>query len=83
MKKPAMKSFQFAVGHSNISSGHVLKTDRTVFLGEGEVFLIFDTEREANDYMQDRVSREPEIECWVEDSSGRHIRTLNKNGERK
>ena len=46
------------------------------------MYLIFDSELEALEYMKQTILEMPDIECWMEDSSGKHIVTIGRNGER-
>lgn len=49
----------------------------------GKVYLIFDSHKEAINYMTKTVAEYPEIECWLENNYGEHIITIDKYGERK
>lgn len=83
-RKTYLKPNQFAVGHALYSTGQILEKDKTSFhLGKGEVYLIFDSKPEALNYMKRTVTDMPNIECWMEDSSGNHIVTIDPNGERR
>jgi len=82
MHKPKLKPNQFAVAHSEYSTGHLLKTDKTLFLQNGEVFLIFETKEQALKYIIKTVKENPEIECWMENYLGELVITIDKNGER-
>lgn len=63
MKRPQVESYQFIVGHAELAAGHVLKPDRSLYLQEGEVYLIFDSKNEAMNYMVKTIEDHPEIEC--------------------
>ena len=83
LEKPLLKPHQFAVGHALHATGHVLKQDKeSIFLGEGEVYLTFESKPEALDYMKRTVLEMPSIECWMVDSVGKHVVTIDPNGER-
>ncbi len=83
MKKQILKQHQFGVGHVEYSTGNVLGADLALFTGSGNLLLIFDSESEADNYMKQAVRRDSDIECWLQDSSGKHIRTLEPNKGRK
>lgn len=83
MKRPKRHPNQYAVVQADYGTGHVLKIDKTVYLNEGEVFLIFDSQNEAMEYMEKTVKENPDIECSMENSLGEHVLTIDKNGERK
>lgn len=83
MNRPTLKSNQLAVGQADFLTGHVLKIDRTVYRQQGDVFLIFDSQEEAIEYCERTVKECPTIECWIEDSSGKYLMTIDTNGKRK
>jgi ethanolamine ammonia-lyase small subunit len=83
MDRPKLKPNQFAVGHAEYSTGHVLKTDKTLYVQRGDVYLIFESKDDALSYIMKTVKENPDIECWIEDSLGTHLITIDKNGERK
>lgn len=83
IQKPKLEVHQFSVGHALHATGQVLEIDKkSFFLGKGDVYLIFDSELEALEYMKQTILEMPDIECWMEDSSGKHIVTIGRNGER-
>ena len=83
IEKPNLKSHQYAVGQAALATGNVLKTDKSPYLQNGEVYLIFDSKDEAENYMKRTVEEHPAIECWMENSLGEHVMTIDKDGERK
>ncbi len=83
MKKQKLKIHQFAVAKAKFATGIVLKTDHSYYLEKGEVYLTFDSKEEALTFMKQTIHEHPEIECWMEDSKGNLVITLDKNGERK
>lgn len=82
MERPKLELNQFAVGHAEYSTGHVLKVDKTLYNQTGDVFLIYDSKDDALIYIMKTVRENPNIECWMENSLGEHIITIDKNGER-
>lgn len=83
MKRPKRHPNQYAVVQTDYATGHVLKIDKTVYLNEGQVFLLFDSQNDAMEYMEKTVKENPDIECSMENSLGEHVLTIDKNGERK
>lgn len=83
MNKPKIKFYQFLVGQAQLATGHILKVDKSLYQQEGKVYLIFDSHKEAINYMTKTVTEYPEIECWLENNYGEHIITIDKYGERK
>ena len=46
------------------------------YLGEGEYYQVFDTEREADDFAQDFVIVHTAVECSIHDREGKHLRLV-------
>ncbi len=82
MKKLNLNINQYAIGQAEYKTGHILKTDRTLYLQDGEVYLIFDSKESAIAYVVRTVNENPEIECWIENNLGEIIVTIDKNGRR-
>ena len=86
MEKPVLKSTQFSVLHAKLSTGHLLKTDKTMYLTSdvnAKVYLIFESKRNALSYMENAINVDKEIECTLWDYEYKHLITLDKDGERK
>ena len=60
-----METKLFKVGISQIETGHVFKPDLTLYLGEGDYFVYFDSVREAILFSNQLVKEHPEFECWI------------------
>ena len=78
-----LKSGQYSVGHAYLATGHVLKTDKTIHQQRGAIFLNFDSKQQGINYIEKTVNENPDIECWMIDSLGEHVITIDKDGERK
>ncbi len=86
LKKPKLEPHQFAVGQAEYATGHVLNFDKTLYLegiNDVGVFLVFNSEEEAMNYISRTIKENPDIECWLENHLGDHIRTMDKTGVRK
>ncbi len=49
---------------------------------DGEVYFIYDSKESAIAYIERTVNENPEIECWIENSLGEIIMTIDKNGRK-
>ena len=76
-------SGQYSVGHAKLDTGHVLKTDKTIYRQSGSIYLNFASKQKGIDYIQKTVNESPHIECWILDSIGEHVITIDTDGERK
>lgn len=83
MKKPKLLPHQFAVAQAELSSGIVLQTNRSYYQQKGNVYFTFDSKEEALTFINQTIHEHPEVECWMEDCKGKHVITIDKNGERK
>jgi len=82
MKKPKLNPNQFAVGQAEYSTGHVLNVVKTIHHQNGEVYLVFESKDEALTYIKNTLIENPNIECWMENSLGEFVITIDINGER-
>ena len=85
MTIPHLKGNQCAVGKAECATGHVLNNIGTLFLdGQdiNEMYEIFGSYEEARDFEIQKVTMCPQIECWIVNSKGEHLVTLNKDGQR-
>ena len=73
MEKPKIKSYQYLVGQCELKTGIVLKTDKTYYSQKGEAYLVFDSKELAIQFVEKRVNENPEIECWIESSTGQLV----------
>lgn len=86
MKKLRISENQFAVGKAEFSTGHVLNNDGTIYhTGDEEVkmYEIFNDYSFAKEFAVLKVSNNPKIECWIENSKSETIFYIDRNGERK
>jgi hypothetical protein len=83
MNRPQLNSNQYAVGQAEFLTGHILKIDKTIYGQQGDVFLVFDSQEAAIEYCERTVKECPTIECWIEDSLGNHLMTIDTKGKRK
>lgn len=86
MDKPKLSQDQYAVGQAELSTGHVLKNDKSLFLtGDNikDAFEIFNSYDQAKEFGIKKVQTNPEIECYIYDYTGQVIFVYDMNGERK
>lgn len=86
MEIPKIKDNQFAVGKAEYSTGIVLKNDGSYYRSGddlNEMYEIFESYVDAENFVITKIKEKPEIECWINDSKGNHIITYDLNGVRK
>jgi hypothetical protein len=77
---------QFAIGKAEFGTGHILKNNNRLFLKDdnpNEAFEFFDSFEAARQVVIDKVTKNPDIECWIIDSNGKCLYHYDRNGERK
>ena len=85
MDKPKLSRHQYAVGQAELTTGHVLKNNKSLFLvGDDikEAYEIFDSYEQAKKFSIRKVQDNPDIECWIYDHTGQVIFGYDKDGER-
>ncbi len=85
MEIPSLNEHQFAVGKAEFSTGHVLRNDGSIYEENqslNEMYEIFDSYEEAEEFVLDKIKNNPEVECWIVNANGDHINTFDKNGKR-
>jgi len=86
MEIPFLKDNQFAVGKAQLSTGHVLRNDGTLFSNGqsiNDMYEIFESYQEAEIFILKKIKDCPEIECWIVNAIGEHVITIDYGGERK
>ena len=77
VKLPKLESGKCAVVFAEKTTGVLLTTNGRYYLGEGEFYRVFDSEREADAFALAYVQSNPSVECSIRDSEGRHLRFVN------
>jgi hypothetical protein len=72
-KIPQLKSGEYAVVFAERATGILLTTQGLRYLGEGEFYRVFDSERAAIAFAVDYVQSNPEVECSIRDNEGKHL----------
>ena len=78
IKKPDLKENQIAIMFCNRKYGQVLTTEKNVFTGWGNVYLIFENEKEAKKFAKIE-SKDDNIEINAYNSKFEDIEILKKN----
>jgi|LakMenEpi03Aug12_release.lakeMendotaPanAssembly.Ray.scaffolds.fasta_scaffold992445_1 hypothetical protein len=71
---PKLDVGMYTVLFTEKATGILLTTSSSRYLGEGEFYRVFNSEREAEEFAQDYVQSNPEVECSIRDCEGIHIR---------
>ena len=86
MNAPKLEDNNCSVIIAEYSTGHVVKSDLTLFeKGEEEnkAFQLFDNFIQAINYVTDFVQKNPKFECVIYNHLGEHLMTFDQKGERK
>jgi|GEM_PF-3577078 len=81
-----LEPWQLASGHAKLATGHVIKTDLTLFKSGDKtesLFKVFDSFESARTYTTQVISNNHEIECWIINSHHQTVYCADKNGERR
>jgi len=76
-KIPKLESGKYAVAFAEKATGILLTIEARRYLGEGEFFRVFDSEREADAFAVAYVQSNPAVECSIRDSEGKHIKFVS------
>lgn len=79
---PKLKKGQVSVMTVETNTGHVLQTNRQLYTGTGEVFSIFESLSNAENYVQKELSDNSELEFVIYDWNGKCIMTENRFGKK-
>ena len=67
---------QFCVVFAEVATGIVLDLDGQRYRQVGESRVVFDSLESAEAFARKRVEEQPEIEAWIEDATGGHMRLI-------
>jgi len=62
---PELKLDQVALNFAKLATGHVLKLNKELYTGEGEIYQVFDSLQIAKNYAKDITRVDSSIECWI------------------
>ena len=79
---PKLKHGQVSLVRADINTGHVLKTNNELSLGQGDTFEIFDSLELAEAYIKERLTERNDIEYVVYDSNADPILIWDRNEKR-
>lgn len=85
MDKPKLSKHQYAVGQAELTNGHVLKNNKSLFLVGDDIndaYQIFNSYEHAKEFSIKKIKDNPDIECWIYDHTGHVIFGCDKDGER-
>ena len=82
MKTPILENNQHSVLSAEFSTGIVLTTDFEKYIGNGEVFHIFQTYELALEFVDKKLSENSNLEFNIHDSKGEYLMTKDLNGKR-
>jgi hypothetical protein len=62
---PELNRTQVALNFAKLDTGHLLKVNKELYQGEGEIYQVFDSFQIAKEYTVKIIQEDPSIECWV------------------
>lgn len=80
---PVLKNKQVAVSLAKTKTGQVLRTDKELYLGEGEIYSTFDTVEEAKKYANKIVCENEDIECWILTDKDKAVHYISKSEKKE
>lgn len=86
MKAPKLIENKCSLLIAEYATGHVFKKDLTLFSkadDESDVYLLFNSYENAEEYAQNFIKSRPEFECHIYDQKGKYFKTYDVNGKRK
>lgn len=79
---PKLKQGQVSLIRADLNTGHVLKTNDELYLGQGDTFEIFDSVELAESFVKERLTEKVDIEYVIYNSNADPILYLSKNEKR-
>lgn len=76
MEFPKLQVGQYAVLHSEVATGIVLRIDGQRHLGQGDVWRVFEALDAAQKYAESEVHASPRAECAIFDSEHQLVETV-------
>lgn len=73
---PRLDSGKCAVVFAEKATGILLTTTGKPYIGDGEFYQVFNSERDAEAFAQAYVESNPKVECSIRDCEGRHLRFI-------
>jgi hypothetical protein len=86
MEAPKLEENKCSVLIAEYATGHVFKKDLTLFFNgdnEQEVYQLFDSFNDAENFVLNFIKSKPEFECSIYNDNGEHLITYDLTGERK
>lgn len=80
---PKLKLGQVSIIRADINTGHVLKTNNELYLGQGDTFEIFDSLDLAESFIKERLTEKSDIEYVVYDSNAHPIMIWDRKEKRQ
>ena len=82
-KFPDLEPNQIALYFTNLKTGQKLNLNMEVYLGEGEIYHVFNSSEEANAFAKNRIKEFPVVECWMMTEKNKVIKYLNSIEEKE
>jgi hypothetical protein len=80
IETPKLTKGKYSVMLVDVNTGHVLKANGELRLGEGDVFFIFDSLAEANNFIKSKVKENLELELVLYNYKGKVVSVENRFG---
>ena len=80
---PKLKPGQVSLIRADINTGHVLKTNNELYLGQGDTFEIFDSIELAETFIKERLTEKVDIEYVIYDSNSKPIVMWDRKEKRQ
>ncbi len=80
---PELKQNQVAMNFAKVDTGHVLKINKDLYTGEGEIYQVFDSLKTAKNYAKEKTNEDSSIECWIMTEKNKAIFYINSSEEKE
>jgi len=82
-KFPNLKSNQVVLNFAKVKTGHVLNLNMDLYLGEGEIYHVFDSLEEAIKFAKEKINEDSEIEGWIMTEKDKAVKYINSVEEKE
>ena len=82
-KFPELYPNQVAINFVKLETGRVLDVNMELYSGEGEIYHVFDSIEDAQEFARNKIKEDSEIECWFMSEKNKAIGYINSIEEKE
>lgn len=75
---PKLSPGQYSLLQVDVNTGHVLQTNGELFVGNGEIFKLFNDLSKAQEFVDSQIEKNDNLEFVIYDYNGKGILLINR-----